>query len=62
MLARCRPVYEELPGWSAELGAVRARTALPAEARAYLERIEALTGVPITFIGVGPEREAMILP
>lgn len=62
VLARCRPVYEELPGWSAELGAVRARTALPAEARAYLERIEALTGVPITFIGVGPEREAMILP
>lgn len=62
VLARCRPVYEELPGWSAEIGTVRERAALPAEARAYLERIETLTGVPVTFIGVGPEREAMILP
>lgn len=62
VLARCRPVYEELPGWSAEIGTVRERAALPAEARAYLERIEALTDLPVTFIGVGPEREAMILP
>ncbi len=62
VLAHCRPVYEELPGWSAEIGTVRERAALPAEARAYLERIETLTGVPVTFIGVGPEREAMILP
>ncbi len=59
-LARCTPIYEELPGWEADLSAVRSRTALPAEAQAYVARIEALAGVPITFIGVGPERDAMI--
>jgi len=41
---------------------MRRREDLPAEARAYVARIEELTQTPITFIGVGPEREAMILP
>lgn len=62
LLARCTPIYEELPGWDADLSQVRCREDLPAEARAYIDRIEALVNVPITFIGVGPEREAMILP
>ncbi len=61
-LTTCRPVYETLPGWKEDISGVRRREDLPANARAYLDRIEALTGVPITFIGVGAEREAMILP
>ncbi len=60
-LARCRPVYEELPGWAEEIGAVRRRDALPSNAQAYITRIEELVGLPVTFIGVGPEREAMIV-
>ncbi|MBN1259724.1 MAG: adenylosuccinate synthase [Anaerolineae bacterium] len=60
-LAACKPVYETLPGWDADLTGIRARDALPAAARAYVDRIETLMGVPVTFIGVGPEREAMII-
>ncbi|HOS81056.1 MAG TPA: adenylosuccinate synthetase, partial [Anaerolineae bacterium] len=62
VIATARPLYEELPGWEADLHAMRRREDLPAEARAYVARIEELTQTPITFIGVGPEREAMILP
>jgi len=62
VIAAARPLYEELPGWEADLHAMRRREDLPAEARAYVARIEELTQTPITFIGVGPEREAMILP
>lgn len=61
-LARCRPIYEELPSWKEDISAVRRRAELPAAALAYIERVEALTGVPVTFVSVGPEREAMIVP
>ena len=61
-LARCRPIYEELPAWKEDIGHARRREDLPAAAQAYIARIEELTGVPITFVSVGPEREAMIKP
>lgn len=61
-LARCHPLYEELPSWDEDISHVRRREDLPAAAQAYVARIEELTGVPVTFISVGPEREAMILP
>ncbi len=60
-LADARPVYEEWPGWTEELHNIRRREDLPLAARNYLSRIELLTGLPITCIGVGPEREALIL-
>ncbi|MEJ5308761.1 MAG: adenylosuccinate synthase [Anaerolineae bacterium] len=62
VLARCRPIYEELPGWQEDISHARHRKDLPAAAQAYIARIEELTGVPASFISVGPEREAMILP
>jgi len=52
-----QPVYEELPGWTENLSAARRREDLPPQARDYVEYIERAVGVPITFIGVGPERE-----
>lgn len=61
-IAAATPIYEELPGWDANLRPLRRREALPAEAQAYVARIEALVDVPISFIGVGPERESLILP
>lgn len=61
-LDRCRPIYEELPSWTEDIGHVREREDLPAAALAYIERVEVLTGVPVTFVSVGPEREAMIKP
>ncbi|HEU5002688.1 MAG TPA: adenylosuccinate synthase [Actinomycetota bacterium] len=49
------PVYEYAPGWKNEIGDVRTFADLPAEARAYVERLEELGQVPITQISVGPE-------
>ncbi len=60
-LARWRPVYEELDGWAEDISAVRNRDDLPTAAREYVERIEEWVGVPITLIGVGPEREQAIV-
>ncbi len=55
-LSRAKPVYERLPGWRRPLSAVRRLAELPAEARRYVERIEALSGVPVAAISVGPDR------
>jgi len=60
-LAGWHPVYEELPGWDDDISGVRSRDGLPAAARDYLALIEEEVGVPITFIGVGPEREQTII-
>jgi adenylosuccinate synthase len=60
-VARCTPVYETLPGWHASTVGAKTFDALPASARAYLERIEQLTGVPIAMISTGPDREETIL-
>jgi adenylosuccinate synthase len=54
------PVYEELPGWFEDLAGCRTFDELPANARAYVERIEELTGAPISAIGVGPGRDQTI--
>src|SRR5438128_5215749 len=60
-LERCHPVYEELPGWMESTVGIKSHDALPAGARAYLERIEALAGVPIDLISTGPDREETIV-
>ncbi|MDR2173929.1 MAG: adenylosuccinate synthase [Burkholderiales bacterium] len=60
-VAQCVPVYERFPGWSESTVGVKTFDALPANARAYLKRIEALTGVPIAMVSTGPERNETIL-
>jgi adenylosuccinate synthase len=60
-IARCEPIYETLPGWSeTTVGATRLEQ-LPAAARRYLERIEAVTGVPIHVVSTSPDRDHTIL-
>jgi adenylosuccinate synthase len=59
--ARCQPVYEDLPGWEASTVGVRRFEDLPAAARAYLDRIEAICGVTIDLISTGPDREETIV-
>jgi adenylosuccinate synthase len=54
------PVYERLPGWQRPTGAARALADLPREARAYLDRLEALAGAPVKYVGVGTKREQLI--
>ncbi len=59
-LARCKPIYEELPGWQASTSDIRQFNKLPAEARQYIKRLEELIGCPVNLICVGPEREQAI--
>jgi adenylosuccinate synthase len=61
VLAACRPIYEALPGWSEDVREIRHFEALPAAARAYIARIEALAGVSVTMVSVGPERDQLIM-
>lgn len=56
-LARCVPIYEELPGWSNDLTNVRQFSDLPSAARGYVAYLEEKIGVPIEYISVGPGRE-----
>ncbi len=60
-MERCRPVYEDHPGWDDDVTSVRRFDDLPAAARAYVRRIEDLVGAPVQMISVGPEREQMIV-
>ncbi len=60
LLDRAEPVYESMPGWQADTSTSRTYGDLPAGARAYLERLEALTGVPIAFVSVGTTRAQII--
>ena len=58
---RLEPVYEELTGWQTDTTACRSWDDLPTAARAYVERLEKLAGVPISHVSVGPERDQMIV-
>ena len=60
VLSRCRPVYQDFPGWQKPTGACRRLTDLPAAARKYLEFLESRLGTLIVGVSVGREREQMI--
>ncbi len=60
-LACCVPVYETLPGWKENTFGVKTLEGLPANARAYLKRIEEICGVPVDMISTGPDREETIV-
>ena len=61
LLAACEPVYEQLPGWSAATRGARSADDLPREARAYVARLEEVTGVPAAIISTGSDREETIV-
>jgi adenylosuccinate synthase len=54
------PVYEELPGWQSDTSAVLNEAGLPRAARDYIGFLSAQSGVPITYVGIGPGREQII--
>jgi adenylosuccinate synthase len=55
------PIYEELPGWNEDIAGARRLADLPDAARRYVARIEAIAGIPVTMISVGPEREQAVV-
>ncbi len=60
-LEACIPVYETLPGWQARTAGVTELSNLPAAAKAYVDRIEEVVGVPVHIISTGPERNEGIV-
>jgi adenylosuccinate synthase len=60
-LSDCEPVYETLGGWSRPTAGVRRYDDLPAEAKAYIARIEEITGVPAAILSTGSDREDTII-
>ncbi|UFJ40423.1 adenylosuccinate synthase [Brevibacillus humidisoli] len=61
ILAKCQPVYEELPGWTEDITGIRNINDLPDNARHYIERITQLTGIPLSIFSVGPDREQTVV-
>jgi adenylosuccinate synthase len=59
-LAECEPVYETLQGWSQPTRGVREYDELPREARAYIARLEEITGVPAAIVSTGSGRDETI--
>ncbi len=59
--ASLEPVYEELPGWQESTVGITDYSALPQNARKYLERLQALAQVPIDIISTGPDRDQTIV-
>ncbi|MCK8638926.1 adenylosuccinate synthase [Fructobacillus fructosus] len=57
-VARCIPIYEELPGWEEDITGVTNIQDLPINAQNYLIRISEIVGLPLHTFSVGPEREA----
>ena len=54
------PVYELFEGWREDISGVTRLEDLPRAARAYVDAVEKLGGVPVTAVGVGPGREQTI--
>jgi adenylosuccinate synthase len=58
--ARVTPRYDQMPGWSEDISAVRRWENLPEAARAYIDRVAELCGTPINTVSVGPERDQLV--
>jgi len=59
-LGEVEPVYRSMRGWRSDITHVSKYADLPARAKAYVETVEKLVGVPVRWVSVGPEREATI--
>ena len=60
-ISACEPIFEVFPGWTDSSFGITQWDLLPVNARAYLERVQALIGVPIDMVSTGPDRDHTIL-
>jgi adenylosuccinate synthase len=60
ILKECKPVYEQMDGWQADLGTATSFETLPAKAQDYLRKIEEVCGCPIVLVSIGPRRDQTI--
>ena len=61
VLPEAKPVMTSMPGWKCDISGVRKWEDLPQAARDYVEYVEKAIGCHITYVSVGPERDAIIL-
>ena len=61
LLDRCRPIYEEVPGWQGSSAGLTQASQLPPGAMAFVRRLEELLGIPASIISTGPKREEAIV-
>ena len=60
-LAEVTPIFETMQGWSEEIDDVTSPEDLPANARAYLDRISEILDLPISIVSVGPKRSQTVI-
>ncbi len=61
VLTGAKPVYEEFPGWQGDISSLCSYNQLPENARRYLDRLQEILGVDISYISVGSKREETIV-
>lgn len=59
-LERVKVDYKTVPGWKGDISKCSSWNDLPEEAKSYVRKIEELVGVPVSWIGVGPNRSQML--
>jgi adenylosuccinate synthase len=60
-LAACVPIYETMPGWDKPTAGVTRYDDLPAAAKAYIRRLEEVSGVPAAIVSTGSDRDHTIV-
>jgi len=60
-IEQCTPIYEDMPGWTENTMGITDKSKLPANALAYLDRLQESVGVPVDIISTGPERDETIV-
>ena len=60
VLQECHPVYEELEGWKTDICSATSLDQLPPRAKAYLKKLEEVSGCPVVLVSVGPRRDQTI--
>ena len=60
-LERCKPIYEEMPGWDSPTASITNFEQLPTEAHNYVERLQEVIGCNIDLISTGPHRHETIV-
>ncbi len=61
LLERCKPIYEDMPGWKTSTFGITTIDHMPPKALNYIKRLEELLGVPITIVSTGPDRKHTIV-
>jgi adenylosuccinate synthase len=56
-----KPVYVSVPGWSEDITECRTFDSLPVNARNYILKLQDMCGVKVSYVSVGPKREALIV-